>query len=379
MLSNILHNALGETVRGTAAWGKPGTTNVCVLTLTSWILCPPGKNVDVFTFRQSCAAPACCSMLRTSLLVQVSHKYSVLLFNCYCMIFQMLTYLYFAIIFYYILLKSRCQWVLYPNVSADEPTAWGYLCDLLSALEHLHSRGFVHLDLKPANVLVTSSGRLKLGDFGLLLELKHTTGDAMEENVKDDMQEGDPRYMAPELLRGEYGPAADVFRYGSKLTKYLKCAPSKLHSNWHINGFSLSLGVTILELACNIEIPNGGEGWQQLRQGCLPSEFTSCKIHLLFIFFIHFCLLFCFFLFNCLFTFAGLSGELQSVLQMMLNPNPSERPTVSELLSLPSVWKYRWKRRIYLFLTEAAQTLASICQVHSCTENTFLPYSGFYT
>lgn len=101
---------------------------------------------------------------------------------------------------------------MYPNVSADEPTAWGYLCDLLSALEHLHSRGFVHLDLKPANVLVTSSGRLKLGDFGLLLELNHTTGDAAEGNVKDDMQEGDPRYMAPELLREEYGPAADVFR-----------------------------------------------------------------------------------------------------------------------------------------------------------------------
>lgn len=134
------------------------------------------------------------------------------------------------------------------------------------------------------------------------------------------------------------------------------------------------MGVTILEVACNIEVPNGGEGWQQLRQGCLPSECTSCKSNLLFIFYT-----FLYFVLNCLFTFAGLSGELQSVLQMMLNPNPSERPTVSELLSLPSVWKYRWKRRIYLFLTEAAQTLASICQVHSCTENTFLPYSGFYT
>lgn len=40
---------------------------------------------------------------------------------------------------------------------------------------------------------------------------------------------------------------------------------------------SFSLGVTILELACNIEVPNGGEGWQQLRQGCPPSEFTSGK------------------------------------------------------------------------------------------------------
>lgn len=68
----------------------------------------------------------------------------------------------------------------------------------------------------------------------------------------------------------------------------------------------------------------------------------------------------------CLFVFAGLSQELQSVLQMMLNPEPSERPTVSELLSLPSVWKYRWRRRVYLMFTEAALTLVSIWKVHSC-------------
>lgn len=103
--------------------------------------------------------------------------------------------------------------LLLTRVDPDESAAWAYLCDLLSALQHLHSNGFVHLDLKPANVLMTASGRLKLGDFGLLLDLKQKHAEPVKGKVKEDLQEGDPRYMAPELLHGEYGPAADVFRY----------------------------------------------------------------------------------------------------------------------------------------------------------------------
>ncbi|XP_029933034.1 membrane-associated tyrosine- and threonine-specific cdc2-inhibitory kinase [Myripristis murdjan] len=194
--------------------------------------------------------------------------------------------------------------------SSGEPAAWAYLCDLLSALQHLHSHGFMHLDLKPANVFLTHSGRLKLGDFGLLLDFSQKETHSAQGKGKEDLQEGDPRYMAPELLSGQYGPAADVF----------------------------SLGVSILELACNIEVPNGGEGWQQLRQGCLPSEFTNT-----------------------------LSTELQTVLQMMLVPKPSERATVNELLFLPSVRRRRWRRRISLFFSEAMLSLASLCQLVVCT------------
>lgn len=60
---------------------------------------------------------------------------------------------------------------------------------------------------------------------------------------------------------------------------------------------------------------------------------------------------------------AGLSSELQTVLRMMLAQDPSERPTVSKLLALPSVWKHRWKRRIYLMIVEAMLTVVSCCQV----------------
>ncbi|XP_058566185.1 membrane-associated tyrosine- and threonine-specific cdc2-inhibitory kinase isoform X4 [Neofelis nebulosa] len=163
-----------------------------------------------------------------------------------------------------------------------EAQVWGYLRDTLLALAHLHGRGLVHLDVKPANIFLGPRGRCKLGDFGLLVELGASgTGEA---------QEGDPRYMAPELLQGSYGTAADVF----------------------------SLGLTILEVACNMELPHGGEGWQQLRQGYLPPEFT-----------------------------AGLSSELRSVLTMMLEPDPKLRATAESLLAMPMLrqpqpWNVLW-------------------------------------
>ncbi|XP_045398326.1 membrane-associated tyrosine- and threonine-specific cdc2-inhibitory kinase isoform X3 [Lemur catta] len=176
-------------------------------------------------------------------------------------------------------LQQHCEaW----GASLPEAQVWGYLRDTLLALAHLHGQGLVHLDVKPANIFLGPRGHCKLGDFGLLVELG-TTG-------ASDAQEGDPRYMAPELLQGSYGTASDVF----------------------------SLGLTILEVACNMELPHGGEGWQQLRQGYLPPDFT-----------------------------AGLSTELRSVLVMMLEPDPKLRATAEALLALPVLrqprpWSVLW-------------------------------------
>ncbi|CAH2308267.1 membrane-associated tyrosine- and threonine-specific cdc2-inhibitory kinase isoform X1 [Pelobates cultripes] len=158
---------------------------------------------------------------------------------------------------------------------------WNVTCDLLRGLKHLHDRNLLHLDIKPANVFIAFSGVCKLGDFGLMVELDGSDGSG-------DAQEGDPRYMAPELLDGVFGKAADVF----------------------------SLGMTLLEVSCNMELPTGGEGWQLLRQGHLPTEFTS-----------------------------DLPPDFLKVLSAMLDPDHRCRATVDWLLSLPAIQRAeRWRK-----------------------------------
>jgi eukaryotic-like serine/threonine-protein kinase len=81
-----------------------------------------------------------------------------------------------------------------------------------------HQAGLVHRDFKPANVLLTRAGEVRVADFGLV-GLCHDERDAgaMPENVTltaTGALLGTPAYMAPEQHRGEdAGPAADQFAF----------------------------------------------------------------------------------------------------------------------------------------------------------------------
>lgn len=161
-------------------------------------------------------------------------------------------------------------------------------CICVQALSHIHKNNLLHLDIKPANVLVGQGGVLKLGDFGQA-RLKFDVGDG---------NEGETQYMAPELLgSADKSPptsAADIF----------------------------SLGLMLFELATGMDLPTSGAMWHELREGkakrmaqlhsqpyanyyvactmCLLYVFVRLCVHIHLLFHMYYCVNTCMYMHICM-------------------------------------------------------------------------------
>jgi len=183
------------------------------------------------------------------------------------------------------------------NNEIAEGLVWGYLVDLLQAVQHLHNHDLVHMDIKPDNIFFGFDGRCKLGDFGLIVDLIT--------QAKTGYQEGDSKYLAPEVLTGNISKGCDVF----------------------------SLGVTILEIACDLDLPSKGPLWSELREHGPASALTL-----------------------------KLSPELRRVIQLMMIQDPERRPTVNQILELPSVAKAVRRREREMLYRKYTQKLMLVVQ-----------------
>ncbi len=178
-----------------------------------------------------------------------------------------------------------------------EDVIWQFIIDLLQAVKHLHDRKLVHMDIKPDNIFISYDGLCKLGDFGLVVDLK--------KNDLKEVQEGDPKYLAPEVLNNNNNItfAADIF----------------------------SLGMTILELATDLDLPRGGDPWHQLRNNQIPQHLVS-----------------------------SLSKDLVEIIMKMIERDHTKRATVDELLNLPKIRKLISTKKRKLFYSNIQKSLKCI-------------------
>jgi len=146
-------------------------------------------------------------------------------------------------------LRGRVNW----------PTAREILRVLLDALAHAHARGLVHLDLKPANVLVAWETpqrplRIALTDFGISRSFRDVS--------TEELVGGTPHYMAPEQFRGQariVGPWTDLYALACLATGLLTGHPPFRGSREQLTDAHLHREPPPLQAVC--AVPEGLEAW----------------------------------------------------------------------------------------------------------------------
>ncbi|MEZ4316089.1 MAG: serine/threonine-protein kinase [Myxococcota bacterium] len=112
--------------------------------------------------------------------------------------------------------------------------AWnlGILVQVCNAVHFAHSRGVVHRDLKPQNVMIGAFGEVYLVDWGIAASL-HRDAEQRIPHVSNTRIAGTPRYMAPEMVRCEpVSIPTDVYLLGGVLHRVLTGSPP--HRGWSI-------------------------------------------------------------------------------------------------------------------------------------------------
>ena len=87
---------------------------------------------------------------------------------------------------------------------------------VLEAVEHAHSHGILHRDIKPPNIMLTGSGQVKVMDFGIARLL------GQARLTREGCAYGTLEYLAPERIRGEEGDVrSDLYSVGVVLYEML--------------------------------------------------------------------------------------------------------------------------------------------------------------
>ncbi|CAK9293603.1 unnamed protein product [Gordionus sp. m RMFG-2023] len=99
-----------------------------------------------------------------------------------------------------------------------------YLSEIIVGLTFLHSKGIVHRDIKPDNVLIDKDGHIRITDFGL-------SKNGLNGNNKTRSLCGTPGYLAPEMFGGQgYGFSVDFYALGIMMYEMLSGNPAFVYA-----------------------------------------------------------------------------------------------------------------------------------------------------
>lgn len=103
-----------------------------------------------------------------------------------------------------------------------------YATQTLSALEYIHSKGIVHCDIKPQNIILLNNGKIKVADFGIARLYPMLD----RSNEKSDVALGTVYYVSPEQAQGKVPEAqSDIYSLGIMLYEAMTYRLPFFHEN----------------------------------------------------------------------------------------------------------------------------------------------------
>jgi len=103
------------------------------------------------------------------------------------------------------------------RMSEEQIATISFQC--LKALEYLHSKGIVHRDIKSDSILLSANGNVKLSDFGFCAQLS-------QDSPNRRSLVGTPQWMCPEVIsRKPYGPEVDIWSFGIMIIEMVEGEP----------------------------------------------------------------------------------------------------------------------------------------------------------